>query len=64
MLLVWVFVCAPVSFSSQEGGDFLPRDENGKVLFSEVDYLDTWRVSYPFIMAEADPSSFVVKRNY
>lgn len=29
----------------QEGGDFIPRDENGKVLFSDVDYLDTWRVS-------------------
>lgn len=27
----------------KEGGDFLPRDENGKVLFSDVDYLDTWR---------------------
>ncbi|KAK7471851.1 hypothetical protein BaRGS_00035510 [Batillaria attramentaria] len=27
----------------KEGGDFLPQDENGKVLFSDVDYLDTWR---------------------
>ncbi|XP_076472191.1 aldo-keto reductase 1B-like isoform X2 [Babylonia areolata] len=27
----------------KEGGDFLPTDENGKVLFSDVDYLETWR---------------------
>ncbi|ESP01475.1 hypothetical protein LOTGIDRAFT_176450, partial [Lottia gigantea] len=27
----------------KEGGEFLPRDENGKVLFSDVDYLDTWK---------------------
>lgn len=27
----------------KEGGDFLPQDENGKVLFSDVDYLDAWR---------------------
>ncbi|XP_025085898.1 1,5-anhydro-D-fructose reductase-like [Pomacea canaliculata] len=26
----------------KEGGDFLPVDENGKVLFSDVDYLETW----------------------
>lgn len=31
--------------SLQEGGDFLPVDENGKVLFSDVDYLETWGVS-------------------
>lgn len=27
----------------KEGGDFLPRGADGKVLFSDVDYLDTWR---------------------
>ncbi|XP_053384554.1 aldo-keto reductase family 1 member B1-like [Mercenaria mercenaria] len=27
----------------KEGGEFHPRDENGKVLFSDVDYVDTWK---------------------
>ncbi|KAK3104113.1 hypothetical protein FSP39_024519 [Pinctada imbricata] len=26
-----------------EGGEFHPRDETGKVKFSDVDYLDTWK---------------------
>ena len=29
----------------QEGGDFYPKDENGKVIFSDVDYIETWKVS-------------------
>ena len=29
----------------QEGGEFHPKDENGKVLFSDVDFIDTWKVS-------------------
>lgn len=28
----------------QEGEEFMPRDENGKVVFSDVDYVDTWKV--------------------
>lgn len=27
----------------QEGGEFLPKDENGKVLFSETDFVETWK---------------------
>ncbi|KAL8614114.1 hypothetical protein ACOMHN_026331 [Nucella lapillus] len=26
-----------------EGGDFWPRDDSGKVLFLDVDYLETWK---------------------
>ncbi|KAH3890236.1 1,5-anhydro-D-fructose reductase-like [Dreissena polymorpha] len=26
-----------------EGEEFMPRDENGKVVFSDVDYVDTWK---------------------
>lgn len=28
----------------QENSGFYPRDENGKILASDVDYLDTWKV--------------------
>lgn len=31
----------PVAY--QEGGEFHPKDENGKVIYSDVDYLDTWK---------------------
>lgn len=31
---------------SQEGGDFIPKDETGNVLFSDVDFVDTWQVLY------------------
>lgn len=31
-------------FAYQEEGDLFPKDENGKVLFSDVDYIDTWKV--------------------
>lgn len=31
---------------SQEGGDFIPKDEKGNVLFSDVDFVDTWQVLY------------------
>lgn len=34
-----------ISFS-QEGGDFIPKDEKGNVLFSDVDFVDTWQVLY------------------
>lgn len=27
----------------KEGGEFHPRDENGKVIFSDVDYVETWK---------------------
>ncbi|KAL4224975.1 Alcohol dehydrogenase [NADP(+)] [Mactra antiquata] len=30
-------------YALQEGGDFIPTDENGKVLYSDVDYVDTWK---------------------
>lgn len=28
---------------SQEGDDLLPRDENGTLLLSDTDYLETWK---------------------
>ena len=28
----------------QEGGDFIPKDEKGNVLFSDVDFIETWKV--------------------
>ena len=28
----------------QEGGEFHPKDASGKVIYSDVDYLDTWKV--------------------
>ena len=27
----------------KEGDDLRPKDENGKIIFSEIDYLDTWK---------------------
>lgn len=27
----------------QEGDDLLPRDENGTLLLSDIDYLETWK---------------------
>ena len=30
--------------SLQEGGDFIPKDEKGNVLFSDVDFVETWKV--------------------
>ncbi|XP_061177921.1 1,5-anhydro-D-fructose reductase-like [Saccostrea echinata] len=27
----------------REGGEFIPKDEKGNVLFSDVDYVDTWK---------------------
>ena len=30
--------------SLQEGGDFIPKDEKGNVLFSDVDFIETWKV--------------------
>lgn len=33
-------------YFSQEGGDFIPKDEKGNVLFSDVDFVDTWQVLY------------------
>lgn len=32
---------SPMAF--QEGDDFYPKDSNGKIIFSEIDYIDTWR---------------------
>ena len=29
--------------SFQEGGEFLPRGEDGNVLYSDVDFVDTWK---------------------
>lgn len=31
----------PVAY--KEGGEFFPKDEHGKVVYSDVDYLDTWK---------------------
>ncbi|XP_050408874.1 1,5-anhydro-D-fructose reductase [Patella vulgata] len=31
----------PMAF--KEGGDMIPKDANGKVLYSDVDYVDTWK---------------------
>lgn len=31
----------PTSF--KEDGDFVPKDKNGKTIFSDVDYVDTWQ---------------------
>lgn len=31
----------PVAY--KEGGEFHPKDANGKVIYSDVDYLDTWK---------------------
>lgn len=30
-------------FAYKEGGDDFPKDDNEKILFSDVDYLDTWK---------------------
>lgn len=30
----------------QEGESFHPKDDNGKVIFSDVDYVDTWKVLF------------------
>lgn len=30
-------------FLLQEGGDLLPTNENGKLQYSDVDYVDTWK---------------------
>ncbi|XP_060809115.1 aldo-keto reductase family 1 member B1 isoform X1 [Amyelois transitella] len=33
----------------KEGGDNFPTDENGKILVSDVDYVDTWRAMEPLV---------------
>ncbi|XP_076241672.1 aldo-keto reductase 1B-like [Calliopsis andreniformis] len=30
-------------FAYQEGGDMIPRDQNGAVIMSDTDYLETWK---------------------
>lgn len=30
-------------FGYQEGGEIFPKDENDKILFSDVDFVDTWK---------------------
>jgi diketogulonate reductase-like aldo/keto reductase len=30
-------------FDFQEGEDGIPMDENGQLIFSDVDYVDTWK---------------------
>lgn len=41
MLLLYVFL--------QEGGQLFPADENGKIQFSDVDYVDTWKALEPLV---------------
>jgi diketogulonate reductase-like aldo/keto reductase len=31
------------TISFQEGDDFLPKDSSGKVVYSDADYVDTWK---------------------
>lgn len=31
-------------FAYKEGGEIFPKDENDKILFSDVDFVDTWKV--------------------
>ncbi|CAG9765114.1 unnamed protein product [Ceutorhynchus assimilis] len=33
----------PMAFEASEGGDFYPLSQNGKVKFSNTDYIDTWK---------------------
>ena len=35
----WIFICG-----SQENNGFYPKDENGKIIASDADYLDSWKV--------------------
>ena len=43
-LLFVIILSSNFSLTLQEGGEFHPKDANGKVIYSDVDYLDTWKV--------------------
>ena len=36
-------------FFHQEDGELFPADESGKILYSDVDYLDTWKALEPLV---------------
>lgn len=44
MLFITIYSLTEFDFFFQEGGDFIPKDEKDNVLFSDVDFVDTWKV--------------------
>lgn len=52
---MWLFC-----FSIQEGGEFIPRDEKGNVLYSNVDYVDTWKASRDYTYLVNWSSDYII----
>lgn len=39
----FLFLCKKCSYNFQEDLDYFPKGSNDEILFSEVDYVDTWK---------------------